>query len=71
MYENKRWRDNRLSYLRGNPLCVICHVQGRLTPAYVVDHIKDHKGDYDLFWDTNNWQSLCASCHSSKTAKEN
>ncbi|WP_353056028.1 hypothetical protein [Mesobacillus subterraneus] len=23
-----------------------------------------------LFWNVHNWQSLCASCHSSKTVKE-
>lgn len=71
MYKTKRWIDNRLQYLINNPLCVRCGKDGRLTPANTVDHIVDHKGHYDLFWDTNNWQSLCARCHSSKTATEN
>ncbi len=32
--------------------------------ANIVDHIEPHNGDYDLFWDVNNWQGLCGSCHS-------
>ncbi|NMA84113.1 MAG: HNH endonuclease [Epulopiscium sp.] len=35
-----------------------------------VDHIKPHKGNEDLFYDINNLQSLCKSCHDRKTAKE-
>lgn len=41
--------------------------------ATVVDHKIPHKGDYGLFWDSeNNWQSLCKRCHDSgKKIKEN
>ena len=39
-------------------------------PASVVDHIKPHKGDYDLFWDEANHQALCKRCHDIKTATE-
>ncbi len=35
-----------------------------------IDHIVPHKGNPDLFWDLDNLQVLCASCHSTKTAKE-
>ena len=45
-------------------------MQGRRTPATVVDHIVPHKGDKKLFWDSGNWQPLCGPCHSRKTAKE-
>jgi 5-methylcytosine-specific restriction protein A len=38
--------------------------------ANEVDHIKPHKGDMALFWDSSNWQSLCKPCHSAKTATE-
>ena len=42
------------------------HLEIGLTEAAtVVDHIKPHKGDYDLFWDESNWQSLCKHCHDS------
>jgi 5-methylcytosine-specific restriction protein A len=68
---NNRWLKARETYLRRSPLCVKCKEAGRLTPARIVDHIIPHNGDQDLFWDSeNNWQSLCRSCHSRKTASE-
>jgi 5-methylcytosine-specific restriction protein A len=39
-------------------------------PAAVTDHIIPHRGDKRLFWDANNWQALCLSCHGAKTARE-
>lgn len=36
---------------------------GRIVQASVVDHILPHRGDQALFWDKDNWQSLCAECH--------
>lgn len=36
----------------------------------MVDHITPHKGDRGLFWDRNNWQALCKTCHDTKTAAE-
>jgi 5-methylcytosine-specific restriction endonuclease McrA len=27
--------------------------------ATIVDHIKPHRGDQNLFWDQTNWQALC------------
>jgi 5-methylcytosine-specific restriction endonuclease McrA len=32
----------------------------------VVDHIRPHRGDPDLFWDQRNWQRLHRTCHSSR-----
>lgn len=63
-----RWRRERVLFLQHNPLCVECKRQGRLKPATVVDHVVDHKGNMELFWDVNNWQSLCKRCHDVKTA---
>jgi 5-methylcytosine-specific restriction protein A len=68
-YDNK-WREYRLGFLRSHPLCKACEAQGRLTQANVVDHIKDHRGDQRLFWDANNHQALCKSCHDAKTARD-
>lgn len=64
MYDSARWRKARSRHLSEHPLCEFCARQGYDTPATVVDHIKEHKGDYNLFWDAGNWQSLCARCHS-------
>lgn len=65
-----RWRKYRIGFLAKNPLCVSCLNEGRTTLATVVDHIKAHKGRYKLFWDSNNHQALCKSCHDKKTASE-
>ena len=65
---DRQWRKERWDYLKANPLCVECLKEGRVTPAIVVDHIIPPKGDYDLFWDRNNWQSLCKPHHDRKTA---
>lgn len=72
MYDCARWRKARRNFLLENQLCVLCLRQGRDTPANVVDHIKPHGGDYELFWDRVNWQALCKQCHdSSKKIKQN
>ncbi|MCL6453562.1 MAG: HNH endonuclease [Alicyclobacillus sp.] len=65
-----RWRRYRAAFLRRHPLCAECERAGRLTPATVVDHIVAHKGNRQLFWDPDNHQPLCASCHNRKTASE-
>jgi 5-methylcytosine-specific restriction protein A len=62
-----RWRKARLTYLKQHPLCVLCCREGRVTPADVVDHIVDHKGDQRLFWDTSNWRALCRTHHDQRT----
>lgn len=38
--------------------------------ASVVDHKVPHRGDERLFWDRSNWQSLCATHHSSEKQRE-
>jgi len=65
-----KWQKARATYLMSHPLCRVCDGQGRVKLAKVVDHIVPHKGDQKLFWDSGNWQPLCASCHSTKTAAE-
>ena len=65
-----KWQKARKTYLDKNPICVRCHELGVITQADVVDHIIPHKGNQKLFWDKNNWQALCTSCHNRKTAKE-
>lgn len=67
-----KWQKYREQFLFNNPLCSYCEGTGRITAATVVDHIKPHKGNMKLFWNPDNHQSLCASCHSSiKQAEEN
>lgn len=70
LYGERRWKDERRSFLERNPLCVDCNELGLVVAANEVDHIKPHRGDRTLFYDRNNWQALCKSCHSRKTAQE-
>lgn len=65
-----RWQQTRIGFLKSHPLCAECERQGRVRQANEVDHIIPHKGDMDLFWDRDNWQPMCAPCHSRKTATE-
>lgn len=60
---DRRWAAARAYYLREHPLCRYCAELGRTTIATVVDHKIPHKGDLRLFWDRENWQSLCKLCH--------
>ena len=67
---DRRWQKARKLYLNAHPLCVHCLKEGRYTKATVVDHIVPHRGDKKLFWDEDNWQALCKSCHDKKTGCE-
>lgn len=64
------WRKLRATILRQRPLCAECEKQGKLVKAQHLDHIRPHKGDMALFYDPDNLQGLCHSCHSRKTAQE-
>ena len=66
---SKKWQRARKVYLIKNPLCVECMKKGKYSSATVVDHIIPHKQDRKLFWDRENWQSLCKRCHDKKTAR--
>lgn len=60
-----RWQKARDGWLRKHPLCADHLKRGMAVTATVVDHVIPHKGDMVLFWDSDNWQSLCKQCHDS------
>lgn len=64
---DRRWQSARLVFLAEHPLCEECMKEGRYVKATVVDHIIPHRGDRELFWDQDNWQSLCKHHHDVKT----
>ena len=70
LYNTGAWRRLRVSVLAARPLCVRCTQHGLVVRATDVDHIESHKGNRSLFFNKNNLQSLCRSCHSWKTARE-
>lgn len=66
LYRTYRWRCERKDFLMEHPYCYVCG-----NKAVLVDHIRPHRGDMELFWDHNNWQPMCNSCHTQKTLREN
>ena len=65
------WTDRlRPAQLLREPFCRECARQGIRTRATVVDHVIPHRGDWALFVDAGNHQSLCKHHHDQKTARE-
>lgn len=65
----RAWEIARAAWLKQHPLCAECERQGRVTPATVVDHIVPHRGSRAKFWKSDNFQSLCVTCHQRKTGQ--
>ena len=65
-YKRASWLRIRARRLAADPLCAMCLKDGITKAADTVDHITPHRGDPELFFDYDNTQSLCASCHSSR-----
>ena len=66
LYKTKRWKELEREHLRKEPYCVICGCKENL----VCDHRQAHRGNLDLFFDPDNLQTLCKSCHDQKTRDE-
>lgn len=65
------WKDDlRPAQLLREPFCRECAAQGFRTYATVVDHVRPFRGDWPLFIDPANHQSLCKFHHDQKTARE-
>ncbi|MCU7917087.1 MAG: HNH endonuclease [Candidatus Thiodiazotropha sp. (ex Epidulcina cf. delphinae)] len=58
-----RWQKAREAFLAKYPLCAEHARLGQTVVATVVDHVEPHRGCMKLFWDRDNWQSLCKQCH--------
>lgn len=65
------WTDRlRPAQLLREPFCRECARRGLRTQATVVDHVRPFRGDWALFVDPANHQSLCKFHHDQKTARE-
>ena len=74
-YANRRWREQSAAFLQQYPFCVWCLFSGKINEGVslhalagqrnlIVDHIRPHRGNDQLFWDPDNWQTLCKRpCH--------
>jgi 5-methylcytosine-specific restriction endonuclease McrA len=68
------WAKASKAYINEYPICVLCAAEGRINVnaladtvtrqrSLVVDHIEPHRNDRALFWNQDNWQTLCRLCH--------
>lgn len=66
-YNNTSWKKLRDTYIKQNPLCELCLIDGKVTPATDVHHkqspFKNGAINYQLLNDIENLQSLCKECH--------
>lgn len=78
-YKSQDWRKARLAHLQVHPFCIMCEENGDLVFANTVDHkipinpldpFDTQGGKYPHPLDPDNFQSMCASCHNRKSAKE-
>jgi len=60
------WRRIREQQLTKQPFCVDCSTDEALVPANTVDHIDGNAWNNSM----DNLQSMCVSCHSRKTVRE-
>ena len=73
MYDSQWQRVREAVIARDRHICRICGrptIDGHATLAPVVDHIKPHKGNAELFLADDNLQTLHKSCHDKKTRME-
>ena len=59
-----RWKTKQKNQMREHPLCKRCLEEGKPVRAVIADHVKPHRGDWNLFW-LGELQSLCRHCHES------
>ena len=69
-YNSSQWRSFRQIQLSKHPLCAGCQADGIITPALHVDHIFPWRQIGIQAFTHNIYQSLCLSCHTSKTQLE-
>ncbi len=69
-YNRPAWKRLRRSKLRDQPLCERCFKRGKLVVAIIVHHMTAHKGDWELFLDFDNLQSVCKDCHDGSIQRE-
>ena len=68
-YNSSAWRKLSINHRKKQPLCMHCLKENITKPADVVDHIIEIRDDWSKRFDVSNLESLCHSCHNSKTAR--
>jgi 5-methylcytosine-specific restriction endonuclease McrA len=64
LYHTTPWKRARLSVLiRDHYLCQVCRREGRLTAANTVHHKEHARDNIRKFFDEDNLEAICMSCH--------
>lgn len=58
LYKTAEWVRYRATFLKHNPKCYACAKESE-----IVDHVKPHKGNVELFENVRNHIPLCKKCH--------
>lgn len=74
-YKTKRWQQLRWEILKRDRFTcqqtgVLCTAKAPAPNSPVVDHIRQHRGDPDLFWDPKNLQCVSKAYHDSEKQKQ-
>lgn len=64
-----RWQTLSRLHLAEKPVCERCKLSGIFRAATEVDHIRPVRKFPGLAYERSNLQSLCKSCHSTKTMR--
>lgn len=63
LYQLTAWKfRTRPFILARDPICKICN----RAPSDTVDHVIDHKGNIQLFFNPRNLRGVCKACHDAK-----
>lgn len=65
LYGSAKWKKLKQAQLERQSQCEVCG-----DTATEVHHVIAHNGVEDLFYDPNNLQSLCHTCHLRATQRE-
>lgn len=69
-YSTAAWQRLRQAKLSAQPMCEVCLLRGRSVLAEAVDHIKAIKSGGDPFPALDGLMSMCTTCHSVKTNRQ-
>jgi 5-methylcytosine-specific restriction protein A len=69
-YNTARWRRLAARVIRETPYCEACGASRKDGAALEAHHRDPPRGDGEKFFDENNLQILCRSCHRLATARE-
>ena len=72
-YSLARWKRLRIEVFKRDMFTCQRKECGRLvgdTSKLVADHRQPHRGDPVLFWDDDNLQTLCKTCHDREKQRE-